>query len=172
MKFKRVMIILILLIFTTGMLMGTASAEHTFTVGKYKAKVSDKQYNKLKKYKKKGKEYSFKAKTTNKYTVKKSYKYKTVYKKKWVYKKVLVGKTVYSYDFMDSDYYDYNYRHSDYVAKGWKYCGYKIVKSNGGKVIKTYDKFKKKKSVKTKVKVATSKKKKSYVMDKIGRAHV
>lgn len=48
MRYKKFMIILILLIFTTGMIMGTASASHTFKAGKYKCTISDKQYKKMK----------------------------------------------------------------------------------------------------------------------------
>ena len=49
---RKILVILILLIFTVGMVMGSASASHTFKKGKYKVKVSDKTYNKIKKGKK------------------------------------------------------------------------------------------------------------------------
>lgn len=52
MKWKKFMIILILIIFTTGMIMGAASASHTFKKGKYKVTVSDKTYKQIKKGKK------------------------------------------------------------------------------------------------------------------------
>ena len=43
------MIILVLLIFTVGMVMGAASASHTFKDKGYKHKISDKEYKKMKK---------------------------------------------------------------------------------------------------------------------------
>ena len=49
MKYKKMIIILVLLIFTVGMIMGAASAGHTFKKGKYKCTVSNKEYNKIKK---------------------------------------------------------------------------------------------------------------------------
>ena len=44
----KIVMILILFIFSVGMIMGTASASHTFQKGKYKVTISDKKYNKLK----------------------------------------------------------------------------------------------------------------------------
>ena len=46
---KRAIILLILSIFVIGMVMGAASASHTFKKGKYKCTVSDKEYKKIKK---------------------------------------------------------------------------------------------------------------------------
>ena len=48
MKYKKLIIILILIIFTTGMLMGAATASYTFKKGKYKVTISDKKYKYLK----------------------------------------------------------------------------------------------------------------------------
>ena len=52
MNSKRLLVLLILAIFCVGMVMGCASASHTFHKGKYKVTVSDKTYNKIKKGKK------------------------------------------------------------------------------------------------------------------------
>ena len=49
----RFMIILVLLIFTVGMVMGAASASHTFKDSGYKYKMSDKKYKAMKKHAKK-----------------------------------------------------------------------------------------------------------------------
>ena len=46
-------IILILLIFAVGMIMGTASASHTFKADGYKYKMSDKKFKAMKKHAKK-----------------------------------------------------------------------------------------------------------------------
>ncbi|WP_296873050.1 hypothetical protein [uncultured Methanobrevibacter sp.] len=53
MKYKRMVIILILLIFSVGMIMGTASASHTFKADGYKYKMSDKKFKAMKKHAKK-----------------------------------------------------------------------------------------------------------------------
>ena len=45
---KKILVICILLIFTVGMVMGAASASHTFKKGKYKVKVSNKVYKQIK----------------------------------------------------------------------------------------------------------------------------
>lgn len=68
---KKLLILIILVIFITGMIIGAASASHTFKKGKYKVKVSDKTYKQIKK--------------GNKYLVK-----KVGYKKvtKWTTKKM------------------------------------------------------------------------------------
>jgi len=49
---KKILILIILSIFITGMIIGAASASHTFKKGKYKVKVSDKTYKQIKKGKK------------------------------------------------------------------------------------------------------------------------
>lgn len=49
---KKILILVILTIFIVGMVMGAASASHTFKKGKYKAKVSDKTYKQIKNGKK------------------------------------------------------------------------------------------------------------------------
>ena len=59
MKHKKMIIILILLIFTTGMIMGAASASHTFKDKGYSYKMSTKQVKKMKKVAKK-EEYDIK----------------------------------------------------------------------------------------------------------------
>ena len=46
---KKILVLIILSIFCVGMVMGAASASHTFKKGKYKCTVSDKQYKKIKK---------------------------------------------------------------------------------------------------------------------------
>ena len=53
MKYKRMIIMIILLIFTVGMIMGTASASHTFKADGYKYKMSDKKFKVMKKHAKK-----------------------------------------------------------------------------------------------------------------------
>jgi hypothetical protein len=161
MRWKKFMIILVLLIFTTGMLMGAASAGHTIKCGKYKATISDKQYKKLKKANKNGDWLELKVKTNKKYTVKKP-KYKTKKVKKWVYKKVLQTKTTYSADWSDYTIKDYNI--DKYWDNGWTYYGQKDSESNGGHVYKSYAKFKKKVTVKKKVKTGYTKSKKKLTM--------
>ena len=74
---KRMIILIILCIFTVGMIMGAASASHTFHKGKYKLTVSNNQYKKLKK--------------TDQYMVSK--KVGTVKKTKWVTKKMKIYET-------------------------------------------------------------------------------
>ena len=106
MNSKKLIVILILAIFCAGMVMGTASASHTFHKGKYKLTVTDKQYKKLKK--------------TEGYAVCK--KVGTVKKTKWVTKKVKTFET-----WVDSDGYMYK-------SKSWnpyKKLGYnaRYVKS-------------------------------------------
>jgi len=49
---KKILILIILTIFIVGMVIGAASASHTFKKGKYKAKVSDKTYKQIKNGKK------------------------------------------------------------------------------------------------------------------------
>lgn len=48
MNMKKILAITILVIFVVGMCIGAADATHTFKKGKYKMKVTDKQYKKLK----------------------------------------------------------------------------------------------------------------------------
>ena len=167
---KKLLILIILSIFILGMVIGVASASHTYKVGKYKITVTDKQYQKLKKAQN-GSSYWI-TKKTGKYHKYKAPKYKTVKvkKKKWKYKKVLVDQTVYSKDWSDATYHDYDYRHYKYVKHGWKYYGYKITKSSNGHKINTYDKFKKKVlvTVKKKVRVNGYKIKKAPIKIRIG----
>ena len=113
------MIILVLLIFTVGMVMGAASASHTFKIGKYKAKVSDKKYKKMKSNAKKEKTVSVTLKT-GKYKTYKEPKYKTVKKKVWKYKKVLRSE-YWSWD-SGSEWQDYN-TWKKYTKKGWTWYG-------------------------------------------------
>ncbi len=49
MKFKRMVLLLVLLVFISGMLLAPASASHTFKKGKYKVTISNKEYNIIKK---------------------------------------------------------------------------------------------------------------------------
>lgn len=49
MKLKKIIIITLITLFALGILCGAAEASHTFKKGGYKMKVTDKQYNKLKK---------------------------------------------------------------------------------------------------------------------------
>lgn len=71
MQHKKFMIILILLIFTTGMIMGTASASHTYKKGKYKCTISNKEYYQMKQgkviTKKVGYKYKWKTKKMKTY---------------------------------------------------------------------------------------------------------
>lgn len=52
MKHKKIIILLVLLIFVVGMTVGAASASHTYHKKGYKFKVSNKQYKKIKYIKK------------------------------------------------------------------------------------------------------------------------
>jgi len=107
---KKIIVIAILCIFCIGMVMGAASASHTFKKGKYKITISDKQYKKLKKY--------------DGYAISK--KVGSVKKTKWVTKKV---KTYESW--VDSDGYMYKSKSwnpykkvgykAKYVKSVWKY---------------------------------------------------
>lgn len=169
MNTKKIIFLSILLIFIVGMTFAPASASHTFKVGKYKATVSDKQYNKLKKAKKNNGYYSVEVKTKNTYKIKK-YKYKTVTKKKWKYKTVLDNEFVYysTSDGGGSDYYDYHTM-SKYTKKGWTWYGsyYKTYDyDDGSSATKYFYKFKKKVPVKVKVKTNKyTKVKKPYTME-------
>ena len=145
---KKILILIILSIFITGMIIGAASASHTFKVGKYKATVSDKKYNKMKTDAKKGK-YVCTYLKTGKYKTYKEPKYKTVKKKVWKHKTVCYSKLVFSDDWSDSNSYDYDI--SKYW-KSWKWCGSKTKTSKDGHTIKYYEKFKKKVTKKVKVK--------------------
>ena len=110
MNSKRLLVLLILAIFCVGMVMGCASASHTFHKGKYKITVSNKQYKKLKKID----GYGISKKVGTKKT------------KKWVTKKV---KTYESW--VDSDGYLYKSKSWDpykklgykakYVKSVWRY---------------------------------------------------
>ena len=75
MNMKKIIIITLITIFALGILCGAAEASHTFKKGGYKMKVTDKQYNKLKK----SSPYSgyYIQKKVGKKT-RKTYKYKTV----------------------------------------------------------------------------------------------
>jgi hypothetical protein len=132
------------------MIMGAASASHTFKKGKYKVTVSDKTYNDLKK----GKTTVVK-KVGTKIIKKPKYKTKKVTKTKWTYKRVLMSKDVWSSDWSDYTSYDYHYRYDYFTNHGWKWYGTKSVDSNNGHVYKCYYKFKKKVKVTEKKKVKT-----------------
>ena len=97
---KKILVLTILCIFIVGMVVGTASASHTFKKDKYKITVSDKQYKKLKR--------------TDGYGVSK--KVGTITKTKWMTKKVKVYES-----WIDSNGYLYK-------SKSWnpyKKVGYK-----------------------------------------------
>ena len=51
MNMKKTIILTILAIFVVGMIIGAADAAHTIKYGKYKVKISDKEYKKLNQYK-------------------------------------------------------------------------------------------------------------------------
>ena len=172
MNTKKIIFLSILFIFIVGMTLAPASASHTFKVGKYKATVSDKQYNKLKKAKKNNKYYSVEVKTKNTYKVKK-YKYKTVTKKKWKYKKVLEYKDVWNSDW--SDFTTYTYDVNKYWDNGWTWYGSTTTDEDNGHVHKYFSKFKKKVPVKVKVKTkkyTTIKKHYKMYIDTDGEAWV
>jgi hypothetical protein len=46
---RKLLILIILSIFVVGMILAPASASHTYKCGKYKCKITNKQYKKLKK---------------------------------------------------------------------------------------------------------------------------
>lgn len=101
---KKIIVLLVLAVFATGMLMGSASASKTFTCGKYKGTFSNSQIKSVKE----GQYYDeFEVKTvkTGKYKKVK----KAVYKKKKKYKTVNFGKGKYVYGFWTQP----------YINKGW-----------------------------------------------------
>lgn len=151
MKKRKILILVVLTIFVIGMTMSSVSASHTFKLGKYKGKLSDKKYKQLKNANKKGKYKRFVVKT-GKYKTHKipKYKKKKVTKYKWKYKTVLETKSVYNSDFSECT--DYDYDVDKYFDNGWTYYGYKTVEENDGHIYKFYAKFKKK------VKYTTTKK--------------
>lgn len=119
---KRIVIVFVLLIFCTGMLMGSVAASHTYHKGKYTFTVSDSQYKKIQDVKNgKSDSIDLYIKTKHKKTVKiPKYKNKKVTKKKWVYKNIVT----------DTDYYNkygkfLKTSHSNKIQKyfdnGWKY---------------------------------------------------
>jgi hypothetical protein len=83
---KKLIVVFVLLIFCTGMLLGSAAASHTYTRGGYSFTVSDSQYKKIQNVKN-GKSDSIEMyiKTKHKKTIKiQKYKNKKVTKTKWV----------------------------------------------------------------------------------------
>ena len=156
---KKLFILAVLAVFVVGMTMGTAAASHTIKCGKYKATISDKKYNTLKKVYKgetstSFKSYHLKTKSYKKVKVP-IYKKKKVTKTKWKYKTVLESKTVYNSDYSDMTEYDYDT--DKYYNNGWTYYGYKSVEENDGHVYKYYAKFKKNVKYTTTKKVKTGK---------------
>lgn len=148
---KRILLILLLTIFITGICINTVSAAHIIKVGKYKAKLTDKQYNYLKKVEKRNGNADVTLKTGKYYHYKKPvYKKKKVTTKKWVYKKVLKSK--YVYKSKNEDYTEHKYSTAKY-DKSWKWYGsYSIDKDyEWGWESKHYYKYKKKVKV-TKIK--------------------
>lgn len=166
MKKSKILILVVLTIFVVGMTMSSVSASHTFKIGKYKGKLSDKKYKQLKNANKNGKYKRFVVKT-GKYKIHKipKYKKKKVTKYKWKYKTVLQTKSVYNSDFSECT--DYDYDVDKYFNNGWTYYGYKSVEENDGHVYKFYAKFKKKVKYTTtkKVKVGTKKVKAPVYME-------
>ena len=84
---KKIFVLLVLAVFATGMLMGSASASKTFTYGKYKGTFSNSKINSVKDGQYYGYYEQFTVKTGNYKKVKKA-----VYKKKKKYKTVNFGK--------------------------------------------------------------------------------
>lgn len=66
MKKERIILLLVLSIFIVGMVLAPASAAHKVKVGKYKGKITNKQYKKLKTAYKKDKSKHVTIKATNK----------------------------------------------------------------------------------------------------------
>ena len=150
---RKILLIAILSIFVLGICINGVTASHTFKVGKYKAKVTDKQYNYLKKTEKQNKNGYVIAKTGKYYNYKKAvYKRKKVTTTKWKYKNVLDSEDIDKIE--NDDYTVKNYNgYTKYSNKGWTWYGSftKTYKYNWGKRTKHYDKFKKKVKV-TKIK--------------------
>lgn len=163
---KKIVVLVVLTIFCVGMIMGSASASHTFKIGKYKGKISDKKYKQLKTANKKGK-YKRIVVKTGKYKTHKiaKYKKKKVTKYKWKYKKVLSFKSVTSSDWTDTTYYDYDL--DKYFDAGWDIYGWTDTESDDGRIFKSYAKLKKKVKYTTtkKVKIGTKKVKAPVYME-------
>ena len=141
---KKIFVLLVLAVFATGMLMGSASASKTFTYGKYKGTFSNSEISSIKEaqYNDKFDVYAVK---TGKYKKVK----KAVYKKKKKYKTVNFGKGKYVYGFWIEKYTNKGWTY----VKQWSTGGY--MDSQRGMVYKNnYAKFKKtvkvKKGYKTK----------------------
>ncbi len=101
---KKIFVLLVLAVFATGMLMGSASASKTFTYGKYKGTFSNSKINSVKDGQYYGYYEQFTVKTGKYKKVKKA-----VYKKKKKYKTVNFGKGKYVYGFLINS----------YTNKGW-----------------------------------------------------
>lgn len=141
---KKIIVLLVLAVFATGMLMGSASASKTFTYGKYKGTFSNSEISSIKEaqYNDKFDVYAVK---TGKYKKVK----KAVYKKKKKYKTVNFGKGKYVYGFWIEKYTNKGWT----CVKQWSTGGY--MDSQRGMIYKNnYAKFKKtvkvKKGYKTK----------------------
>ena len=141
---KKLFVLLVLAVFATGMLMGSASASKTFTYGKYKGTFSNSQIKSVKE----GQyydEFTVKTVKTGKYKKVK----KAIKKKKKKYKTVNFGKGKYVYGFWTQPYIDNGWT----CVKTWSTGRY--MDSQRGYVYKNnYAKFKKtvkvKKGYKTK----------------------
>lgn len=134
---KRIVIVFVLLIFCTGMLMGSVAASHTYHKGGYSFTVSDSQYKKIQDVKNgKSDSIDLYIKTKHKKTVKiPKYKNKKVTKKKWVKKYV----KVWEHNYVKGTYKTYKVP-SKY--KSWKYVG--DTSKNTGESDIGYHVFKKK----------------------------
>ena len=141
---KKIFVLLVLAVFATGMLMGSASASKTFTYGKYKGTFSNSKINSVKDGQYYGYYEQFTVKTGKYKKVKKA-----VYKKKKKYKTVNFGKGKYVYGFWTQSYIDKGWT----CVKTWSTGRY--MDSQRGYMYKNnYAKFKKtvkvKKGYKTK----------------------
>ena len=141
---KKIFVLLVLAVFATGMLMGSASASKTFTYGKYKGTFSNSKVNSVKDGQYYGYYEQFTVKTGKYKKVKKA-----VYKKKKKYKTVNFGKGKYVYGFWTQPYIDNGWT----CVKTWS-TGRYMDSQKGSMYKNNYAKFKKtvkvKKGYKTK----------------------
>lgn len=136
---KKIVIVTILALFVVGMIIGAADATFYAKCGKYKVKLTAKEYKKI---------YNGKTvtKKTGKYKVVKEKipKYKTVKTKKWVYKTVCYERD----DHYENGITFHEYNDDKYWKNGWKL--YKSYYKYKGDSTYFYHTWKKKKTVKEK----------------------